>query len=73
MFNTGTWQQLSYFKILQIHLQGKKRWGGVVIVNSQRSCGSTETAEDTDKAAKETLHLISLAQSLFAPIPSCST
>lgn len=42
----------------------------VVIVNSHWSCGSTKTAEDTDKTAKETLHLISLAQSLFAQIPS---
>lgn len=71
-FNTGTWQQLSYFKIPQIHLQKKQEWKkiSVVIVNSHWSCGSTKTAEDTDKTAKETLHLISLAQSLFTQIPS---
>lgn len=74
MFNTGTWQRLSYFKIPQIHLQKKqeqkKKRISVVIVNSHWSCGSTKTAEDTDKTAKETLHLISLTQSLFAQIPS---
>lgn len=70
MFNTGTWQQLSYFKIPQIHLQEKKNQKTVVIVNSHWSCGSTKTAEDTDKTAKETLHLILLAQSLFTQIPS---
>ena len=78
MFNTGTWQRLSYFKIPQIHLQKKqeqkkkkkKKRISVVIVNSHWSCGSTETAEDTDKKAKETPHLISLTQSLFAQIPS---
>lgn len=74
MFNTGTWQWLSYFKIPQIHLQKKqeqkKKRISVVIVNSHWSCGSTKTAEDTDKTAKETLHLISLTQSLFAQIPS---
>lgn len=32
MFNTGTWQQLSYFKIPQIHLQEEKK--KIVIVNS---------------------------------------
>lgn len=71
MFNTGTWQQLSYFKIPQIHLQEKKKEKKkIVIVNSHWSCGSAKTAEDTDKTAKETLHLISLAQSLFTQIPS---
>ncbi len=75
VFNTGTWQQLSHFRILQIRLQKKqererKKKHSVVIVNSHWSCGSTKTAEDTDKTAKETLHLISLAQSLFTQISS---
>lgn len=50
------------------HLLGVVRRGGVVIVNSQWSCGSAKTAEDTDKTAKESLHLISLEQSLFTQI-----
>lgn len=74
VFNTGTWQQLSYFKILQIHLQKKQEQKRKICYFFCYCQFPLELWQLRLQRilirAKETLHLISLAQSLFTPIPS---